>query len=66
MKFSLFNFELEERIFKFLAYPLVLTTLVVFIGLAGLYFFDNKLYEIKLKYKSQPYLQQSQQEIIKI
>ena len=65
MKFSLFNLELEEKIFKFLGYTLVIFITALTIGIISVAYMDYDYFKYKIENRSQPYIyKQSKQESI--
>lgn len=65
MKFSLFNLELEGKVFKFFAYTFVIFVGALTIGIISVFYMDYDYFKYKIENRSQPYIyKQSHQESI--
>ena len=55
MKFSLFNLELEGKIFKFLAFTFIIFVTALTIGIVSVFYMDYDYFKYKIENRSQPY-----------
>ena len=55
MKFSLFNLELEGKIFKFLAFTTIIFFTALTIGIVSVFYMDYDYFKYKIENRSQPY-----------
>ncbi len=61
-----FHLILDQKIFKFLGYCLVILTTVLTVGILFFAYMDYDYFKYKLKNRSQPYIYQQSNESVEI